>query len=160
MKRFSLRKIHIKSSQSKSILSDPIMRSVRIPLRRLKLSGLEHDERTAPDHGDSRTGQFFFEFRGFGARIQDDPARPQGDAVFREGQAASGSHIHGQGVNRTFDIPQKADDRKVFDFRINRVDGDDGITMRFEQTDGLVGCLLYTSPSPRDRTRSRMPSSA
>ena len=29
--------------------------------------------------------------------------------------------------------------------------------------DGVVGfwyCLLYTSPSPRDRTRSRMPSSA
>ena len=25
---------------------------------------------------------------------------------------------------------------------------------------GLFGCLLYTSPSPRDRTRSRMPSSA
>src|SRR5664280_2522656 len=24
----------------------------------------------------------------------------------------------------------------------------------------LMGCLLYTSPSPRDRTRSRMPSSA
>ena len=26
--------------------------------------------------------------------------------------------------------------------------------------DGNKGCLLYTSPSPRDRTRSRMPSSA
>ena len=28
--------------------------------------------------------------------------------------------------------------------------------------DGRItkGCLLYTSPSPRDRTRSRMPSSA
>ena len=26
--------------------------------------------------------------------------------------------------------------------------------------DVLEGCLLYTSPSPRDRTRSRMPSSA
>ena len=28
--------------------------------------------------------------------------------------------------------------------------------------EGMVGysCLLYTSPSPRDRTRSRMPSSA
>ena len=26
--------------------------------------------------------------------------------------------------------------------------------------DYLKGCLLYTSPSPRDRTRSRMPSSA
>ena len=25
---------------------------------------------------------------------------------------------------------------------------------------GKVTCLLYTSPSPRDRTRSRMPSSA
>ena len=25
---------------------------------------------------------------------------------------------------------------------------------------GGYGCLLYTSPSPRDRTRSRMPSSA
>ena len=25
---------------------------------------------------------------------------------------------------------------------------------------GLWACLLYTSPSPRDRTRSRMPSSA
>ena len=25
---------------------------------------------------------------------------------------------------------------------------------------GICDCLLYTSPSPRDRTRSRMPSSA
>ena len=29
-----------------------------------------------------------------------------------------------------------------------------------QTADGLLGCLLYTSPSPRDRTRSRMPSSA
>jgi len=28
------------------------------------------------------------------------------------------------------------------------------------QPDYLIICLLYTSPSPRDRTRSRMPSSA
>ena len=26
--------------------------------------------------------------------------------------------------------------------------------------DRVMSCLLYTSPSPRDRTRSRMPSSA
>ena len=26
--------------------------------------------------------------------------------------------------------------------------------------DAILACLLYTSPSPRDRTRSRMPSSA
>ena len=30
----------------------------------------------------------------------------------------------------------------------------------FERCGNGKGCLLYTSPSPRDRTRSRMPSSA
>ena len=29
-----------------------------------------------------------------------------------------------------------------------------------DETIPLYACLLYTSPSPRDRTRSRMPSSA
>ena len=29
-----------------------------------------------------------------------------------------------------------------------------------ETRDAVAACLLYTSPSPRDRTRSRMPSSA
>ena len=31
---------------------------------------------------------------------------------------------------------------------------------KFPFTTQMEGCLLYTSPSPRDRTRSRMPSSA
>ena len=31
---------------------------------------------------------------------------------------------------------------------------------RDEMIELCKGCLLYTSPSPRDRTRSRMPSSA
>ena len=31
---------------------------------------------------------------------------------------------------------------------------------RYIQTKQVINCLLYTSPSPRDRTRSRMPSSA
>ena len=30
----------------------------------------------------------------------------------------------------------------------------------FGETPFITPCLLYTSPSPRDRTRSRMPSSA
>ena len=30
----------------------------------------------------------------------------------------------------------------------------------WKKYDALAACLLYTSPSPRDRTRSRMPSSA
>eukprot|EP00656_Telonema_subtile_P021131 TRINITY_DN22171_c0_g1_i1.p1 TRINITY_DN22171_c0_g1~~TRINITY_DN22171_c0_g1_i1.p1 ORF type:complete len:527 (+),score=94.12 TRINITY_DN22171_c0_g1_i1:108-1688(+) len=32
--------------------------------------------------------------------------------------------------------------------------------VHFEEWERLYSCLLYTSPSPRDRTRSRMPSSA
>ena len=52
---------------------------------------------------------------------------------------------------------------------INRLVRDDTRKNRFEvkiddQGNGQLafsnGCLLYTSPSPRDRTRSRMPSSA
>ena len=34
------------------------------------------------------------------------------------------------------------------------------ISFRINENTILRGCLLYTSPSPRDRTRSRMPSSA
>ena len=32
-------------------------------------------------------------------------------------------------------------------------------TFKYDTSEDM-GCLLYTSPSPRDRTRSRMPSSA
>ena len=33
-------------------------------------------------------------------------------------------------------------------------------TLVLDEADQMLDCLLYTSPSPRDRTRSRMPSSA
>ena len=36
----------------------------------------------------------------------------------------------------------------------------DSIIDKFIRATELNVCLLYTSPSPRDRTRSRMPSSA
>ena len=40
-------------------------------------------------------------------------------------------------------------------------DGDEGDALWQQQVElGWPSCLLYTSPSPRDRTRSRMPSSA
>ena len=35
-----------------------------------------------------------------------------------------------------------------------------GIPFNTSTSDSATICLLYTSPSPRDRTRSRMPSSA
>ena len=37
---------------------------------------------------------------------------------------------------------------------------DDAFATREAATDKLRGCLLYTSPSPRDQRGSRMPSSA
>ena len=42
------------------------------------------------------------------------------------------------------------------DFQRGGVLGTDGR----ERGQRGMGCLLYTSPNPRDRTRSRMPSSA
>ena len=44
------------------------------------------------------------------------------------------------------------------DWRLGEVDGADPATIARLARD--EACLLYTSPSPRDRTRSRMPSSA
>ena len=35
-----------------------------------------------------------------------------------------------------------------------------GVIIKSGTEVGFLNCLLYTSPSPRDRTRSRMPSSA
>ena len=37
---------------------------------------------------------------------------------------------------------------------------DDFVFAEVNKLGKFVSCLLYTSPSPRDRTRSRMPSSA
>ena len=49
----------------------------------------------------------------------------------------------------------------VPDYVIARSDGSPLYTLVNPVDDALMGiCLLYTSPSPRDRTRSRMPSSA
>ena len=40
------------------------------------------------------------------------------------------------------------------------IKGDDGLEALKIFKKKYTACLLYTSPSPRDRTRSRMPSSA
>jgi len=39
-------------------------------------------------------------------------------------------------------------------------DNANNITSKGRKEADNISCLLYTSPSPRDRTRSRMPSSA
>ena len=40
------------------------------------------------------------------------------------------------------------------------IDLSEEICLGIAQSQPHICCLLYTSPSPRDRTRSRMPSSA
>ena len=42
----------------------------------------------------------------------------------------------------------------------SREEGCKELTKKFDKYDGDIICLLYTSPSPRDATLSRMPSSA
>ena len=48
---------------------------------------------------------------------------------------------------------------KVLSTKGGTIEGKNGTKVDVDTTTGLA-CLLYTSPSPRDRTRSRMPSSA
>ena len=45
------------------------------------------------------------------------------------------------------------------DFRIGK-SGPDSNIVNYDKTEDKRTCLLYTSPSPRDRQKSRMPSSA
>ena len=47
---------------------------------------------------------------------------------------------------------------RLVDISGNSIGNDISLNSIFENAD--TTCLLYTSPSPRDRTRSRMPSSA
>ena len=52
-------------------------------------------------------------------------------------------------------------DTRALDILAEKVEGNLLAAMQeIEKLALLVPCLLYTSPSPRDRTRSRMPSSA
>ena len=65
----------------------------------------------------------------------------------------------GEGIARTIedrvDTTLDADTGHLFIPEVNGILGSDA-----NRTSDLSTCLLYTSPSPRDRTRSRMPSSA
>ena len=51
-------------------------------------------------------------------------------------------------------------DKNVASDYISRVQSNAGELENISQSIKKYNCLLYTSPSPRDRTRSRMPSSA
>ena len=57
----------------------------------------------------------------------------------------------------TIEYVKNSEEAKIIENWIKR---SNPTTKQIEQKDTDSPCLLYTSPSPRDRTRSRMPSSA
>ena len=73
----------------------------------------------------------------------------------------------GKGNHRRADV-RAPDGQDLKGFTIPKLGGSDGTHREAVppsdglciETDAPGGCLLYTSPSPRDRTTSRMPSSA
>ena len=73
------------------------------------------------------------------------------------GGAAMGLIKEGKEVRILTDIQGIEDFLGDMDFKVAGTEK--GITA-IQMDMKITGCLLYTSPSPRDRTRSRMPSSA
>ena len=62
-------------------------------------------------------------------------------------------------------IPQAAEERRkgyILLFSTSATQGRErwGVGWRYKETLEPYSCLLYTSPSPRDKRQSRMPSSA
>ena len=74
----------------------------------------------------------------------------------------------GQSIGYRYDVNLLPDYTKITPFLKKYVEAmgwDDlnwleDVHMGYEEGRPVRSCLLYTSPSPRDRTRSRMPSSA
>ena len=54
-------------------------------------------------------------------------------------------------------IPSEKSIKRRLEADVGNKEEDEDITLHF---DPYRGCLLYTSPSPRDKRQSRMPSSA
>ena len=62
-------------------------------------------------------------------------------------------------INKTIDLPKKPDE-KIDVAKVFNIDSDLVVRGYKDKTDWVPHCLLYTSPSPRDLSTSRMPSSA
>ena len=100
---------------------------------------------------------------------EDKPAQP-GKFASHAGVDLEGNHS-GKGACSTFGarVAKWFDDRKITQngsikgqlkkLTEERTELDTALSMLF-RVEQDADCLLYTSPSPRDRTRSRMPSSA
>ena len=82
-------------------------------------------------------------------------------AIFSSHLLDATNGFHAKNVDVIIYQIKKNGDKEIF-FETKSDDGG-RIHKEFDLSDDdtkCVYCLLYTSPSPRDRTRSRMPSSA
>ena len=73
---------------------------------------------------------------------------------------AVGAEAKGKPVDRTIDMEGQYLLPGLSDAHVHLTSRADVHGYRRAHRRGWLSCLLYTSPSPRDRTRSRMPSSA
>ena len=79
----------------------------------------------------------------------------------KSGNGGPGAVSFRREANVPYGGPDGGDGGKGADIIVECVEGlNTLIDFRYKQHFKAKTCLLYTSPSPRDRTRSRMPSSA
>ena len=101
----------------------------------------------------------------------DQTSTEVGDVVWISGRTATNSAVQLVAYNNEFGNPvdftsaQFSKSLLVFNgtgfiYQEYAVSNADAIFYGPPADDFTISCLLYTSPSPRDRTRSRMPSSA
>ena len=62
-------------------------------------------------------------------------------------------------ISPTWRMPEESNQSKFENYSLNFNGSDNRIQIPYTELNGST-CLLYTSPSPRDRQKARMPSSA
>ena len=60
-------------------------------------------------------------------------------------------------IAEAYEVVGSPERRASFDLELNK---QKAVEVELDKGAASIGCLLYTSPSPRDRQKSRMPSSA
>ena len=99
------------------------------------------------------------------ASAQDDVAEPSalGTVLYvnlSQDRELTGTLVEMQDMKVTTSFGEVSIPFEKIDGIKLHADANDSSVIAFKNGDLITGCLLYTSPSPRDRTRSRMPSSA
>ena len=98
-----------------------------------------------------------------GGDIENIPVRSVGDFISQQAGIEQGMTIRGSGINETAFVIDGISTRGGRDGTPTTAIALTSVDELQVQTGGMsasVGCLLYTSPSPRDATLSRMPSCA